>query len=172
MRGSPALHRPGSRRCGLIISLRVKAYKVGAFGWIEDLRRNPAKSEKAHSTRSQGFIHTPSLTHAKTAAILRSGWNSYGSDKQVSPASGFDLSFRADALCPNGPSMRSAQVKIRATFLGVNLNARCAIPRARRCGFGRSGKRFWNWTRPKAILTCLWSTASILSDYGPTSAEN
>lgn len=59
--------------------------QVGAFGWVEDLRRDPRTAKEAHEVRSQGFIHTPSLTHAKAAAVLRSGWNAYGDKREESP---------------------------------------------------------------------------------------
>ena len=39
---------------------------VGGFGWVEDLR--PGSHDE-----SLGYIHAPSLAHAATAAILRSG---------------------------------------------------------------------------------------------------
>ena len=63
---------------------------VGAYGWVEDLRpdaRPPARRRtcrrRSTTTRrtpihrdreSQGFVHAPSLNHAVTAAILRSGY--------------------------------------------------------------------------------------------------
>lgn len=59
--------------------------QLGAFGWVEDLRRDRRGAKQAHETRSQGFIQTPSLTHAKAAAVLRSGWNAYGSEREASP---------------------------------------------------------------------------------------
>ena len=59
--------------------------QIGAFGWVEDLRRDPRGARQAHEVRSQGFIHTPSLNHAKAAAVLRAGWNAYGDDRDASP---------------------------------------------------------------------------------------
>ena len=61
---------------------------VGAFGWLEDLRPDTAHpiatsvppalvtdATPIHTDpENQGFIHGPSLTHAVTAAILRSGY--------------------------------------------------------------------------------------------------
>lgn len=55
---------------------------VGAYGWIERLRRTPAAPAEAPpdedgpmiaSHREGGFIHAPSLAHATTAALLRNG---------------------------------------------------------------------------------------------------
>lgn len=43
---------------------------IGGYGWIENLKK--AGNEAAN----QGFIHAPSLAHATTAAVLRSGYES------------------------------------------------------------------------------------------------
>ena len=42
---------------------------VGAYGWLTDLEPRPA------APRSLGHIHAPSLAHAATAAVLRSGYD-------------------------------------------------------------------------------------------------
>ncbi len=55
--------------------------QLGCFGWVHNLKSRSTDTD----VESQGFIHTPSLTHAKTAAVLRSGWTTYGSDEQDSP---------------------------------------------------------------------------------------
>lgn len=47
-----------------------KGVYVGAYGWIENLRLKAVPD-------SDGYIHAPSLTHAATAAILRSGYLSH-----------------------------------------------------------------------------------------------
>ncbi len=57
---------------------------VGGYGWVENLQRG-ADSE------TEGFIQAPSLNHAITAAILRSGWKAHG-DAQASSALAVDLS--------------------------------------------------------------------------------
>ena len=46
--------------------------QLGGYGWVEHLK--PATSAPGQST---GFIHAPSLAHATTAAILRSGYLSH-----------------------------------------------------------------------------------------------
>lgn len=43
------------------------ATAIGAFGWLTDLQPAPG-------TRSYGHIHAPSLAHAATGAVLRSGF--------------------------------------------------------------------------------------------------
>lgn len=52
---------------------------VGAFGWLTDLKF-------AEAPPSSGFIHAPSLPHAATAAVLRSGWLAHGNAAKTSPA--------------------------------------------------------------------------------------
>ena len=71
---------------------------VGAFGWVEDLE--PAeKSIKLPSKKpvtpksSAGWVHTPSLAHASTAAILRSGQLSHA-DQGAGKLLGVDVSSR------------------------------------------------------------------------------
>jgi hypothetical protein len=60
---------------------------LGAYGWVEDLRPDiglqPAKSPPNEpaglwtSTANKGFMHAPSLNHATTASLLRSGYLSH-----------------------------------------------------------------------------------------------
>jgi hypothetical protein len=64
---------------------------LGAYAWVEDLRPSTARLEPAevpadlegtfagtpapmHDPGNGGYIHAPSLTHARTAAVLRSGY--------------------------------------------------------------------------------------------------
>jgi hypothetical protein len=58
---------------------------VGGFGWLEDVRPEPAKpavpappagepAPLVTDPRSAGFVHAPSLNQAATAAVLRSGY--------------------------------------------------------------------------------------------------
>jgi hypothetical protein len=60
-------------------SPRRTGIHVGAFGWVTNLRPRDADA-------NQGFIHTPSMTHAATAAILRSAWFSRGAGTALAPA--------------------------------------------------------------------------------------
>jgi hypothetical protein len=59
---------------------------IGAYGWVEDLSRRtdfapadplPAGFDGALSAPRQTYIHAPSLHHAATAAVLRSGFESH-----------------------------------------------------------------------------------------------
>jgi hypothetical protein len=50
---------------------RPRGIQVGAFGWLTDPRPREADA-------SQGYVFAPSLAHATTAAILRSGWAAFG----------------------------------------------------------------------------------------------
>ncbi|MGN9778215.1 hypothetical protein ACTMS0_20980 [Micromonospora sp. H33] len=72
---------------------RPQGIHIGAYGWVEDLRRdddltpavglpavlNPGPGKPVYADRGNaGFIHAPSLNHATTAAILRSGFVAHG----------------------------------------------------------------------------------------------
>ncbi len=59
--------------------------QVGAYGFVENMKPRPAGGA------SQGYVLAPSLTHATTAAILRSGWSAFGGHGQ-SGALAVDLS--------------------------------------------------------------------------------
>ena len=62
---------------------------LGAYGWVEDLRPDtaltqvkPPRDESSgltlwSSPANKGFMHAPSLNHATTAALLRSGYLSH-----------------------------------------------------------------------------------------------
>lgn len=63
---------------------RPAGIQLGAYGWLLDL----APSD---DPVTQGFIHAPSLSHAATAAVLRSGWQAFGIDAADAPLS-VDLS--------------------------------------------------------------------------------
>lgn len=49
---------------------KPKGISIGGYGWVENLQPD-AKDRDSH-----GFIHAPSLAHATTAAVLRSGYDS------------------------------------------------------------------------------------------------
>jgi hypothetical protein len=65
---------------------------VGGYGWVEDLRPDtslstvpPPHDEPSDlvvwsSEANKGFVHAPSLNHATTAALLRSGYLSHDAD--------------------------------------------------------------------------------------------
>ena len=65
---------------------------LGGYGWVEDLRpAPPAQTVPApagdtgsvvRSTGIGGFVHAPSLAHAVTAAILRSGFVGHAGDER------------------------------------------------------------------------------------------
>jgi hypothetical protein len=63
---------------------KAAGMQIGAYGWLLDLKRSGEPT-------SQGFIHAPSLTHAAAAAVLRAGWNAYGTRRGETPLS-VDLS--------------------------------------------------------------------------------
>jgi hypothetical protein len=67
-----------SARLGAIRVKRATGLQVGGFGWLMNLKPRPGRT-------SQGFIHTSSLDHAVTAAVLRSGWAAFGTEGAGSP---------------------------------------------------------------------------------------
>lgn len=77
------------RRLSSMRAARPRGAQLGAYGWVDDLRPDvghplatnvPASlgvdpSQPVFRDReSQGFVHAPSVNHAVTAAILRSGY--------------------------------------------------------------------------------------------------
>ncbi len=61
---------------------------LGAYGWLEDVR--PASAPVA----SAGYVHAPSLMHATTAAVLRSGYLSHRNGTQ----SPFQIDLSSDRV--------------------------------------------------------------------------
>jgi hypothetical protein len=59
---------------------------LGAYGWVEDVRPQPQQPASA------GYIHAPSLAHASTAAVLRSGYLTHKNGPQQAQAMQIDLS--------------------------------------------------------------------------------
>lgn len=55
-----------TRRLDAIREDEATGVHLGGYGWVEDLR-------PADAPESLGYVHAPSLAHAATAAILRSG---------------------------------------------------------------------------------------------------
>lgn len=59
---------------------------LGAYGWVEGLTPGGV------TTRPGGYIHAPSLTHAATAGVLRSGYLTHNRDAGGTGALALDLS--------------------------------------------------------------------------------
>lgn len=55
-----------TQRLAELRAVRPAGVHLGAYGWVEDVRPDPAGRD------SLGYVHTPSLTHAVAAAVLRS----------------------------------------------------------------------------------------------------
>jgi hypothetical protein len=55
-----------SRRLADIRAARPTGTHIGGYGWLDDLKPSPRPD-------SLGYVHAPSISHATTAAILRSG---------------------------------------------------------------------------------------------------
>lgn len=62
---------------------------IGAYGWVTELE------PRRERNLSEGFIHTPSMAHATTAAVLRAGWQSHGTNNSGSPAA---VDLRSDRI--------------------------------------------------------------------------
>lgn len=58
-----------TRRLESMRADRSTGIHLGGFGWVEDLRPDAVPG----AATSEGFVHVPSIAHAHTAAILRSG---------------------------------------------------------------------------------------------------
>jgi len=78
--------------------------QVGGYGWL--VRVTPRAGRP-----SQGFVHAPSLPHATTAAVLRSGWSAFGTSGAGSPMA-VDLS---------APRVRAAKRIVEAMTAGLEL---------------------------------------------------
>jgi hypothetical protein len=68
-----------SERLARLRQARPNGLQIGAFCWVTQLKPNRSRR------LSTGFIHAPSLAHATTAALLRSGWQAHGSQDPASP---------------------------------------------------------------------------------------
>ena len=66
-------------RCHQEGKLQSREKPAKNFGFVLDLDRSSDRT-------SHGFIHAPSLPHAASAAVLRSGWMSRGNNDNESPA--------------------------------------------------------------------------------------
>jgi hypothetical protein len=65
---------------------------IGAYGWVDDVRPQPAPA-------SWGYVHAPSLGHAASAAVLRSGYLTH--QQSGSGAAVIDLSSTRVRLAQN-----------------------------------------------------------------------
>ena len=57
-----------TRRLRTLREHRPRGLHLGGYGWVENLKPSGGKLD------SDGFIHAPSVNHATTAAVLRSGY--------------------------------------------------------------------------------------------------
>ncbi len=90
-----------SRRLDTIRRSRPVGLHIGGYGWVENLRpeRRPD---------SLGYIHAPSMAHAATAAIMRSGHLSHRG--------------QADAAVPEGSQQSALNIDLSSERVRVALN--------------------------------------------------
>jgi hypothetical protein len=73
-----------ARRLAAVRDQRPNGVHVGGYGWVENLRRDTLPD-------SLGYIHTPSLGHAVTAAVMRAGYvNNRGAQDINTPVNPLD----------------------------------------------------------------------------------
>jgi len=96
-----------TERLGRLRDSRPAGIQVGAFGWVTGL------DPRASARLSEGFVHAPSMAHATTAALLRSGWQAHGTDDPLSPVA-VDLS---------SARVRSASWLLDGVRVGQDLGA-------------------------------------------------
>jgi hypothetical protein len=73
------------RRRQMLREARPTGLAIGAYGWVEDI--DPAGDQ----TPDGGFIHAPSIAHAATAGVLRSGYLAHNPDSNGDGAFAIDL---------------------------------------------------------------------------------
>ena len=77
-----------ARRLARLRRSTPNGIRLGGYGWVEDLRRQAPLQEVSplpanttgplyRSEANKGYVQAPSLTHAATAAVLRSGYLSH-----------------------------------------------------------------------------------------------
>ena len=93
-----------SRRLAEQRTKRRTGLQVGGYGWLVRVRQRTGRA-------SQGHIHAPSLDHATTAAVLRSGWAAFGTQEAGSPL----------AINLSGERVRAARSLIEGVRSGQTL---------------------------------------------------
>jgi hypothetical protein len=73
------------RRRQALHDARPDGLTIGAYGWVEEIE--PAGDRAPDG----GFVHAPSVTHAATAGVLRSGYLSHNADATGDGAFAIDL---------------------------------------------------------------------------------
>lgn len=65
---------------------------IGGYGWVEDLKQD------TENRASDGFIHAPSLAHATTAAVLRSGYQSRRTSQTATDCNALAVNLSSDRV--------------------------------------------------------------------------
>ncbi|MCS6319647.1 MAG: hypothetical protein H8K05_18125, partial [Nitrospira sp.] len=83
-----------TRRLTVMRQAAPTGLRLGAYGWVEQVRRAAPLSRSA---QNKGFVHAPSLGHAAAAAVLRSGYLSQESHR-ASGASPFAVDLSSERV--------------------------------------------------------------------------
>ncbi|MER7780441.1 hypothetical protein ABTZ21_36560 [Streptomyces sp. NPDC096191] len=84
--------------------------RLGGYGWVENLYPGSAKP-------SDGYVHAPSLHHAATAAVLRSGYLAHR-DEAPPPVDGRPPAGASGALSPLAVDLTSRRARTARWLLG------------------------------------------------------
>src|SRR5262249_11035145 len=137
---------------------------IGAYGFVEDLVRAPARAPVAPppgeadgplqpAADPGGYIHAPSLGHATTAAVLRSGFVSHAAN----PAAPFAVDLRSGRV-------RAAREVLDAIRSGDSLGQALGR-RVERAVLAATAPALWPFLFPLRELTAPAGTQ--LRDRGP-----
>ena len=161
----------------------------GGYGWVMNLKPAAAQTKVApppgeqdpvfQSANNPGFIHTPSLTQAATAAVLRSGHLAHAGESKAERSAGHRSVVGACAFgdvaarrrTARAAARRAARLPVRAPLAGSRKGAiHPVLPRARAAGgaeagvdcstrtAGRSHRRQQRRGRPRAAAAVAGAT--------------
>lgn len=75
-----------------------KGLSIGGYGWVENLEPDQGAKDSAHKD-PDSYIHAPSLAHATTAAILRSGYLVRRSGDHHRDSNALAINLTSDRIC-------------------------------------------------------------------------
>ncbi|MCX5327887.1 hypothetical protein [Streptomyces sp. NBC_00140] len=99
-----------TKRLGESRAAGTTGIRLGGYGWVENLYPGSAKP-------SDGYVHAPSLHHAATAAVLRSGYLAHR-DEAPPPVDGQPQPQADGALSPLAVDLTSRRARTARWLLG------------------------------------------------------